>query len=244
MRFLVVLSIAALGCHAQTDEDRDVSFKKLVPNILQDQKHIWSLPIRLAQGHDWIPTGATLAIGTGLVVGADPSTAHYFRKTTAFNGFNSVFSSTGTTVATLATPAVLYATGWARKDSKMTSTALFAAEALADSAIVTEVFKPAIGRVRPSALPQDGNFRDTWGEGGGRFSSAHNSFPSGHSISAFSVATVVSRRYGNHRWVPWVAYGAATAIGVSRITQSAHYVSDVFFGGVMGYSIARFSVLR
>jgi hypothetical protein len=43
------------------------------------------------------------------------------------------------------------------------------------------------------------------------------SFPSGHTIAGFSVATVVSRRYGKkHRWVPDAAYGMAALVGASR----------------------------
>jgi membrane-associated phospholipid phosphatase len=72
----------------------------------------------------------------------------------------------------------------------------------------------------------------------------NGSFPSGHTIAAFSVATVISRRYGNHKWVPYAAYGTAALIGFARITLSAHFMSDVFVGGVLGYSISRFAVLR
>jgi membrane-associated phospholipid phosphatase len=41
-----------------------------------------------------------------------------------------------------------------------------------------------------------------------------------------------------------VSYGLAAAVGLSRITGSEHFVSDVFVGGVLGYSIGRFAVLR
>jgi membrane-associated phospholipid phosphatase len=127
----------------------------------------------------------------------------------------------------------------------MARTALLAGEAVADAEILTEVLKPAVSRWRPSALPPGGNFADTFAEGGNRFSSAHSSFPSGHTITAFAVATVISRRYGRqHRWVPILAYGASAAIGFSRLTLSAHYTSDVFVGAVLGYSISRFAVLR
>jgi hypothetical protein len=44
--------------------------------------------------------------------------------------------------------------------------------------------------------------------------------------------------------VPWVAYGAATAVGFSRITLQAHFAYDVFAGAVFGYVIRRFVVLR
>ena len=68
--------------------------------------------------------------------------------------------------------------------------------------------------------------------------------PSGHTIAAFSIATVVARRYRKHRWVPFVAYGLAGVVGFSRMTLSAHFASDVFMGASLGYSISRFAVLR
>jgi membrane-associated phospholipid phosphatase len=53
----------------------------------------------------------------------------------------------------------------------------------------------------------------------------------------------VARRYGNHRWVPFVSQGLASAVALSRVTGSAHFFSDVFVGGVLGYSISRFAAL-
>ncbi len=190
-------------------------------------------------------TSAFAVIGTALVVGADPPSAHYFRNTTAFDGYNRAMPSAATNAAILATPLALYGVGYLTKDSKMTKTALLAGEAIADATIVTEVLKPAVSRWRPLTLPPNGNFADTLAEGGNRFSSAHNSFPSGHAITAFAVATVVSRRYGRqHCWIPFVAYAGAAAIGFSRLSLSAHYPSDVFVGAALGYSISRFAVLR
>jgi membrane-associated phospholipid phosphatase len=223
---------------------RSVSLKQLVPNILEDQKSMWSFPSRFAKGKDLIPTAAFAVIGTALVVGADAPAARYFRNTPAFDGYNRALPSAATSAAILAAPIALYGAGLIRKDSKMTTTALLAGEAAADAEILTEVFKPAVSRWRPSSLPPDGNFADTFAEGGNRFSSAHNSFPSGHAITAFAVATVVSRRYGRQRrWVPLLAYAGAAAIGFSRLTLSAHYTSDVFVGAALGYSISRFAVL-
>lgn len=245
-RVLLVLIAGAILCPAQqSGNERDISWKKLLPHIVDDQKSIWSFPARLAQGHYLIPTAAFAITGTALAVGADPPVAHYFRNTTAFNGFNHALSGTATSAAILAAPLALYGTGLIRKDSRMTKTALFAGEAVADVEIVTAALKPAVARWRPSSLGPNANFADTFSEGGSRFSPAHNSFPSGHSIAAFAVATVVSRRYGRqHRWVSILAYGAAAAIGFSRLPLSAHYTSDVFVGAVLGYSISRFVVLH
>jgi membrane-associated phospholipid phosphatase len=113
--------------------------------------------------------------------------------------------------------------------------------ATAASAIV---LKDADRRLRPASVPTNGNFWDTWFDDNTRLLRSNGSFPSGHSIGAFSVATVIARRYGNHRWVPYVAYGGAALIGFSRLTLSAHFASDVFMGCALGYTISRFAVLR
>ena len=126
----------------------------------------------------------------------------------------------------------------------MQHTALLAGEAVADAEILTTVLKDATKRVRPAAIPQHANFSDSWFESSGSFLRGHGSFPSGHTIAAFSIATVIARRYGNHRWVPYAAYGTAALVGFSRLSLSAHFLSDVFVGGALGYSISRFTVLR
>ncbi len=105
------------------------------------------------------------------------------------------------------------------------------------------MLKEATNRRRPSGVPPDGNYWDTWFENG-KLQSNQGGFPSGHTIAAFSVATVVARRYRNHKWVPYVAYGLAGAVGFSRVSLNAHFVSDVFASAVLGYSISRFAVLR
>ena len=47
------------------------------------------------------------------------------------------------------------------------------------------------------------------------------SFPSGHTANAFAGATMLSIEYGEqHKWVPYVAYGTATAVGVMRMANN------------------------
>jgi membrane-associated phospholipid phosphatase len=223
--------------------DRPVSWKLLLPNLVSDQERIWSFPTRLVQGQNWIPTAAVLGTTAGLVA-FDPIEAGYFRRTSIFQGFNNTFTGNATVIGTIATPVSLYAIGRIRKDAKMQRTALLAGEAVADAEILTTILKDATSRVRPAAIPTRGNFSDSWFESSGSRLRGAGSFPSGHTIAAFSVATIIARRYGNHRWVPYAAYGMAAAVGFSRLTLSAHFFSDVFVGGALGYSISRFTVLR
>jgi len=55
---------------------------------------------------------------------------------------------------------------------------------------------------------------------------------------------VFAERYRSHRWVPWVAYGLAGVVGLSRLNVQAHFPSDIFLGAALGYSISHFVVLR
>jgi membrane-associated phospholipid phosphatase len=222
--------------------ERSVSWKELLPNIAEDQKKIWLFPLQLGQPSALIPTAAVVGAAAGLVA-LDPYDTPYFHNTTAFSGFNKAFSSSNTTYGIIAAPVSFYLIGLVRKDSKMQKTGLLAAEALANVEIVTTVFKDIDRRVRPAAIGTGGNYSDTWFDSKGSFLRGNGSFPSGHTIAAMSIATVVARRYRHPKWVPIVAYGLAGVVGFSRVSLSAHFVSDVFMGGALGYSISRFVVL-
>jgi membrane-associated phospholipid phosphatase len=228
---------------SSTGTDRPVSLKRLLPNLISDQKRIWSSPARLVQDRNWIPVAAVLGTTAGLMA-IDPVEGGYFRRTSTFQPLNNALPNTGTAAGIILAPVSLYAAGLIRKDSKMQHTALLAGEAVADAELVTTVLKDATRRVRPAAIPPNGNFSDNWFESSGSLLRGSGSFPSGHTIAVVSIATVVARRYGNHRWVRYAAYGAAAAVAFSRLSLSAHFLSDVFMGGALGYSISRFAVLR
>ncbi len=238
-----MLIASTIACAQNAPDDRDVSWKTIAPNILDDQRRIWSFPSKLVHGHDLLPAVAFTGTSAALILLADPVEANYFRNSTAYHGYNRIFSSTATTAVIIAVPAGFYGVGLITHDVKAQKTALLAGEAVADAEILTTVLKKATLRERPSSIAPNGIFGDSWFEGGNHFTKT-GSFPSGHTIAAFSVATVVARRYGRHRWVPWVAYGTAAAIGFSRMTLSSHYATDVFAGAVFGYTISRFAVLN
>jgi membrane-associated phospholipid phosphatase len=223
--------------------DRQVSWKRLTPNVIEDQARIWSFPARLGERRNWVAT--TVVLGTtASLLALDPIEGGYFRGASTYHGFNNIFTSNATVIGTVVAPVSLYAAGLIRKDSKMQHTALLAGEAVADAEILTTVLKDATKRLRPADFPAHGNLYDSWFDSKGPLLRGGGSFPSGHTIAAFSIATVVARRYGNHRWVPYVAYGMASLVAFSRLTLSSHFTSDVFMGAALGYSISHFAVLQ
>ena len=61
------------------------------------------------------------------------------------------------------------------------------------------------------------------------------SFPSGHTANVFAGATMLSMEYGEeHKWVPYVSYSVASGVGVMRMLNNKHYISDVLFGAGLG----------
>jgi undecaprenyl-diphosphatase len=65
------------------------------------------------------------------------------------------------------------------------------------------------------------------------------SMPSGHSTAAFSVATVLSHRYPQKRWV---FYGLAAGVAFARVYLGRHYPSDVLAGAVIGLTVPRLTL--
>ncbi len=66
--------------------------------------------------------------------------------------------------------------------------------------------------------------------------SSANSFPSGHTATAFVAATVFHKEYGLTRspWYSVAGYGVATATGVMRVLNNRHWISDVIAGAGLG----------
>jgi membrane-associated phospholipid phosphatase len=199
-------------------------------NILQDQRAIWTSPFHV--GRDDVCWLAPLGVSTAILFATDRHTA----GAAAGGGLNPTrlrisrdISQGGSLYAMGGTAAAFYLVGRATGNGRARETGVLAAEAVIDSSLVVEALKVATQRPRPRVDNASGEFFD-----GG------NSFPSGHSISAWSLATVVASEYGRNRLIQVGAYGLATAVSVSRFTGRNHFLSDVLVGSAMGYGIGRY----
>jgi hypothetical protein len=219
--------------------ERRVSWLTLAPNLLHDQKNIWLFPISVARGHHWKPVLVFTLITAGLVAGADNPSGRYFQSTQSFHEFNSIFRDSHTASAMFAFPVMFYGIGFFRHDSYAEHTVLLAGEAALDSTIVTIVTKDITRRVQPDQVAIGGDFRDTWFKEHGSVTGGIGSFPCGHCIDAFSIATVFADRYPKYRWA---AYGLAGLVAFTRLSLQAHNPSDAFAGAFLGYVIAHYTV--
>jgi len=66
--------------------------------------------------------------------------------------------------------------------------------------------------------------------------SSYTSLPSGHTTQAFAAATFLSEEYkARYHWMPYASYTVASSVGLLRVANNKHYISDVLVGAGIGY---------
>ena len=219
--------------------------KTLIRDFFSDTAAIWSYPGRIGTG-DALPIFA-LALSVAAIVPNDipiHNGVMEFRDDHLWvRQASPVITQMGAYGAWGVAGAFLGA-GLIFKNGRAAETGLLAVEALLQTGLVVRLAKVAAGRVRPVAA---GGIDHWFGPASildpdGRSFTDCDSFPSGHSALAFSLATVIAMQYGDHVWVPIAAYTVAAGVGFSRMTLDRHWLSDVVVGGVLGHFIARLIV--
>lgn len=131
----------------------------------------------------------------------------------------------------------MYLAGRLFGNPTLTDMGLHTSEALVFASAVGFVLKGAVGRPLPRQHNADA---DSYHFGRGiRVDGNWQAFPSGHTLAAFSVASAVTAeafdRWPSHaKLIGVLTYGAATASGISRLYNNAHWVSDIIFGAGIG----------
>ncbi len=104
------------------------------------------------------------------------------------------------------------------------------------------VVKVATGRERPSHLDQPaGQERFAWTGPRCGIEAPFRSFPSGHTTTAFAVATGLAAFYPPARIVVFVGAGFT---GINRIVKHQHFLSDVVVGALFGHLMALWLLRR
>jgi membrane-associated phospholipid phosphatase len=102
---------------------------------------------------------------------------------------------------------------------------------VAASAILHSI-KLVLGRRRPRDHFEHGLHGVKWFA----FDTQYDSFPSGHSVTIFCVATIATAASPAFAAL-WFAVAAALAF--TRALLTSHYLSDVLFGAALGLAVAR-----
>ena len=188
------------------------------------------------KGKQWIEFGAVTAAGV-LAYTQDEKIQKYFvghQSTTADHFSKFVFEPYGRFAPVII--GGLYIGGRLAKDNRLAGTSLTAAKSLIVASVSAGIVKQLTHRHRPF---QD-EISDHANWDGPLSNIEYTSFPSGHSIAAFSMATVYALEYRNTIWVPVLAYTLATGTAVSRLYDNKHWASDVVIGSTLGFVTGRF----
>lgn len=198
-----------------------------VKDVLRDQKAVWLSPFHLkTKDLKWVaPIGLTAAA----LIATDRETSSWVGRNGSLPKASRFVSHFGEAATTGGVPAGFYIIGHVTKNERAKETGRLAAEALINAQIVTRVIKYAAGRTRPN-----------FDSGRGRFFTDGNSFPSGHSTTAWSVATVIAYEYHDRPLIRYGAFAVAAAVSLSRYAGRNHFPGDILVGSAIGFAMGRF----
>jgi hypothetical protein len=199
--------------------------RKLALNIVLDEKDIFTSPFHVTR-HNALEWLVPIAITGGLIVG-DRRIANTLENSRGQVSWGGRISNIGASYTLIPIVASSYVYGAWRDNPKGREIGVLGTETLLDSLIVVEVLKEVFRRDRPD----DKRPGDFWAGG--------SSFPSGHAMESWSIASLLDHEFKHKRIVGITAYTLAGIVSAARIAARKHFASDVVAGGTMGWFIGR-----
>lgn len=133
----------------------------------------------------------------------------------------------GETYTAIALPSAIYLGGLAFGSEKVRTTGRLLFESMLLTFVVNHSTKIIAGRARPFLNQGNSNFSFF------QLYDDYQSFPSGHTAAAFTIATVLSDRI-NNVFASAAFYILAAGTATQRIVQDRHWFSDVVLGAMVG----------
>jgi membrane-associated phospholipid phosphatase len=191
-------------------------------HLALDQKQFWATPFHLDRedAKYLVPFAAF----TGALIAGD---SWISRQVPASQINRSKSISDYATYSLIGAAGASYLWGHFTHNDHLGETGFLAGQAAFESAAVTYLLKTMTQRPRPLV----GNGKGTFYQGG-------TSFPSEHSAIAWSIASVVAHEYPG-TWTKIAAYGLASTVTLTRVTDKQHFSSDVVVGSALGWYLAR-----
>lgn len=232
---LVMLFPVAVGAQASPDARPGVGDLKL---LVGSVAHVITSPLRL-EANDWL---ALPVAGAGLVVlsALDDEVRDIMRR-----NYEPGVARVAERIEVLGTVhnygilVGFYAAALLFDDDRASGVAVEGvASSLVAAGVITPTLQYVIGRKRPRVSDDPYSFQTF---------SKNISFPSGHTTHAFAVASVIATEYDAF-WVKAASYGLAGLVGLCRMYDDAHHLSDVtaaaLIGTAVGRSVARYGKTR
>jgi hypothetical protein len=219
---------------SKSDSNQPVTLRSLPRNILTDQKAIWTSPAHINESNAIGPVLLVLATTVAITTDHQVMSSSKLQNTSLNNEAST--ASNGLLGGFIVAPAAIYTLGYIHRDEHATETGILGGEAMVDSLVVDEVMKLVSLRERPTLDNAHGKFFQT-------SVGTDSSFPSTHTMIAWSSAAVIASEYKGPL-TQIAAYGLATGVSVSRVLARQHFPSDVVVGSAVGWLIGRYVVHR
>jgi hypothetical protein len=213
------------------DHDSDSVTLRTAPiHILKDQAVIWTSPARI-RTHDlvWLFP----------LAGAEAAAIATDRRTmTSVVSHDSGFNQANTNASNvliggyIAVPVALFGYGQFEQNAHAREAGILGGEALIAGVVVEQGMKLIFWRERP------------YNDGGrGRFfqgnAGVDTSFPSSHSVLAWSAAAALAGEYPSP-WAQASLYTAATAVSLTRVLGQQHFPGDVLAGSAAAWLVGHY----
>ena len=215
---------------AQAGVTDSITLRGTPVRILKDQIAIWTSPVRVRDQN--LPILVPLVLASTLAVTTDHQVMSSAKLIDTSLNNHAATASNGLLGGFVVAPVAIFGVGYLHHDDHATETGILAGEAMVDSLVVDEVLKAVTMRERPTADGAKGKF----------FQSSvglDSSFPSTHSIIAWSSAAVIAREYPGPL-TQITAYGLATGVSLTRVLARQHFPSDVVVGSAVGWLVGRY----
>jgi membrane-associated phospholipid phosphatase len=204
-------------------------FVRMPKYVLEDQKTIWNSPFHTAKSD--VKWWAIFGGAASALIATDQWTVKDLPNSRTQVSASTWASRLGAGYTLVPFTAALYFAGTHTQNDQLRETGLIGFETLIDVNVVAEALKLVADRSRPLERNGKGRFES---RSTSRWSS---SFPSGHAINTWALASVVAHEYPHPRIVPVLAYAAATTVVVARVGARQHFPGDVVAGSAMGWFI-------
>ena len=236
----LILFFLSLKSYSQQDSTQKIKWGPYFSSYWKDTKSVTVSPLKWS-GKQWLTAGAVVSVAA--IISTQDVEIHDFfkRNTSSASEFSSKFGLEPLGgIYSLGTLGIFFIYGSVSKDLKGKQVALLGTKAYLVSGLFSQITKHIFHRQRPyQAETVPGKLNQYRIEGPFTSHLSFTSMPSGHTISAFAVATIISSAYSDYKIVPVLSYSIATLAAISRVHDNKHWASDVLIGGAVGWSIAK-----
>ncbi|PKL89032.1 MAG: hypothetical protein CVV23_07325 [Ignavibacteriae bacterium HGW-Ignavibacteriae-2] len=234
--FLInVLNLAQVKTHYNFEKtESEFELKQIIKNDLNvavDDFFEFTSKASIDQSNDVLRYAFVLGT-VGFFIPQDESIRYKVSKnhTKTMNSISDIAELYGTDESAMLCPVLFYTAGYFTENDELRKTGRLLFESLFISKTIVQFMKMAFGRTRPYLQKGAYEFSPM------QFTNPFNSFPSGHTVIAFTISSVLAARLDNSL----ASIGLFSLAGLTayqRIYSDNHWFSDTAMSAIIGFAV-------